>query len=292
MTGSRRQSDGRRAAARAAAVLPVMLLSAGPSVAAEASAWAPSRHSAARLIDAGPARPDDPAPSGGRLVGVEVRLDAPFITYWRNPGDAGVPPRFDFAGSENVADARVLYPVPQRLDEDGSAAFGYTEGVTFPIGLTPKDPARPMTAVLVFDYAVCAKICLPAEARLRLDLTGEAGPEAEVVRAGLAAVPTPARLGGAGPLRIEGLEPGREGTLVRAATPDGTGTLFVEAPEPWYVEASPARPDGAGQVTFTLSVPGSPPPGPVPKAPLRLTLAGPNGAIEVAVPLDEAIPRP
>ena len=79
--------------------------------------------------------------------------------------------------------------------------------------------------------------------------------------------------------------------LLRASTPDGTGTLFAEAPDPWYIEAAPGRPDGAGHLTFALRQPDPPPPGPAPTEPLRLTLVSPAGAIEVAVPLTGPLPR-
>ena len=260
-----------------------------PVQAGEVSAWVQSQHSAARLIDAGPRR--DRSSAGGRLVGIEIRLDPSYITYWRSPGDAGVAPTFDFKGSDNLRNAQVLFPAPRRLDEDGMAAFGYIAGVIFPVVVEGEDASRPLTLDVQLDYAVCARICLPAKANLRLQLGGGGSAEAQAVEAALAAVPQPRDLAQAGPLRIDAIVATPDGPAVQATTPDGTGTLFAEAPEPWFVAAAPAQAVGQGRLSFRLTVPDRPA-GPVPHAPLRLTLVGQDGAIEVSVPLDEALPKP
>ena len=256
--------------------------------AGEVSGWARSQHSAARLIDAGP---QNDAPRTGRLVGIEIRLDPAYITYWRSAGEAGVAPVFDFTASDNLRAAEVLYPAPRRFDEDGVVAFGYTAGVIFPVKAEAADAARPLTLDVRLDYAVCARLCLPAKAALRLRLEGEASAEAQAVETALRTVPEPRRLAQAGPIRIDAIAATLEGPAVQATTPDGTGTLFAEAPEPWFVGAGPARDLGQGRMSFGLTVPDRPA-GPVPHAPLRLTLVGQDGAIEVSVPLDEAVPRP
>ncbi len=88
-----------------------------------------------------------------------------------------MPPSFDVAASTNLKSAEVRYPAPERLDEAGRQAFGYSHDVVFPILVTPLDPAKPVTLAVGFDYAVCYNICLPARAELRLILDGR--PSAE-----------------------------------------------------------------------------------------------------------------
>ena len=86
----------------------------GPAAAADAFStnWAPAAKAEARLVAAGPT-----------LAAFEVRLAPGAITYWRNPGDAGVPPTFDFTGSQNVARVDPIFPAPKRISEpDGSEA--------------------------------------------------------------------------------------------------------------------------------------------------------------------------
>src|SRR5215471_7085729 len=101
----------RRTAAPGAICALSLIAVAGASADEDASPWDGDARSAVRLI-AGSAVP-------GKAVraGVEIRLKSGWHTYWRYPGDAGVPPRFDFTGSQNVKAVDVLWPAPQPLPE-------------------------------------------------------------------------------------------------------------------------------------------------------------------------------
>src|SRR5829696_5295044 len=77
-----------------------------------ATAWASGLHSRVRLL-AGGLHEGGPA----RLAGIAFELDAGFKTYWRSPGESGLPPVFDWAGSENLASAEVLWPAPTRFED-------------------------------------------------------------------------------------------------------------------------------------------------------------------------------
>lgn len=246
---------------------------------ADATDWSGSGHSAARLL------------AGGRqgtnlLAGVAVTLDPGYLTYWRNPGEAGVPPTFDASGSDNVASVAAAFPAPQKLDEGGVEAFGYQDAVTFPLRVTPRDPGRPVTLALTFAYAVCATQCLPASARFRLALPQQVSPEtsAEVERA-LATVPRETTLGAPGPVAVErivaGSADGRPGLTVTARASDQSA-LFVEAPEGWYWQAAPARAMGDGTVIFTVTALDHPKEGGLDLAAVNLTLVDPAGAVTVA----------
>src|SRR5208337_4658735 len=115
--------------------------------------WVASAKSQARLIDGG-------LIDGVRYAGVQIRLSDAAVTYWRDPGEAGAPPTFDFARSENLAEAKVLYPQPARIDEGGVQAFGYRHEVVFPIKVTPREKGQRAVLDLSLDYAVCEAICL------------------------------------------------------------------------------------------------------------------------------------
>src|SRR5512134_1370659 len=92
--------------ALAAMVLPA------PSASADVSAWDGDARAGVRLVSGG--TKSDGGQSALR-AGVEIRLAPGWKTYWRYPGDSGVPPRFDFSGSQNVKSVTVRYPAPQRL---------------------------------------------------------------------------------------------------------------------------------------------------------------------------------
>lgn len=254
--------------------------------ASEASPWVKGAQSEARLIEGGGA--------GRALVaGLEVRLQPRFITYWRDPGDAGVPPSFSFAGSTNLRTATVRYPVPRRLDEAGAVAFGYEGDVTFPILVVPEDPSRPVGLAVALDYAACHEICLPAHADLRLSLDGRPSAEAGRVEEALAAVPRPATVGAPGRPAVLAVTPdGTTGDFAVTATAAGSGaTLFVEAPEGWAYEAGAGRAEG-DTTLFPVKRLDHPKGVERPPAPLTLTLGTPDGAIEVPLALDGPAPRP
>ena len=183
---------------------------------------------------------------GGDLAGFEVALAPGAITYWRDPGDAGVPPTLDFSASDNVASVEPVFPAPKRIKEaDGGEAFGYDSGVVFPLRVKPRDPAKPVTLRLNADFAVCEKVCLPAKARLELELSSaRASPYAGAIDAALAAVPR------AVPPKDFGALEALAQTSWRLCAPHEDGPprdLFVEAPEGWWLKTSPAHADeGAG----------------------------------------------
>src|SRR5581483_10975552 len=142
------------------------------AIAAEASPWSDDLQSSARLIAA-----EIRNGSGGAMfqAGVEIRLKEGWKTYWRYPGDSGVPPALDFSGSQNVRSVNVMFPAPSRFpDGAGGNSIGYKGDVILPLRVVPQDAAKPVTLKLKLDYAVCEKLCIPAEAKLDLDL-GDAG---------------------------------------------------------------------------------------------------------------------
>jgi DsbC/DsbD-like thiol-disulfide interchange protein len=241
------------------------LLLASPAFAAEpfASPWSPGAKSRARLIA------DD------KGAGFEIALARGAITYWRNPGEAGVPPTFDFSQSENLAQAQVEFPAPERIPEpDGSVAFGYREGVVLPIAITPTDPAKPVRLVAKVNYAVCEKICLPARATAELTTAPGASPFAPALAQARAQVP-------------EKVEPAALGAQVTAAgdklwrlcLSQAPRELFVEPPEGYWVE--PKR-EGDGRC-YGLTVQQAPADA-KPPIPLRVTIEGAR-AVETDVKL-------
>ena len=118
-------------------VLRTLLTGAGPATAAdEASRWDGDARSAIRLIAGSP-----PAGKTAPLrAGIEIRLKPGWHTYWRYPGDAGVPPQFDFAGSQNVKAVEVLWPAPQRIVGGRLVRrSAIPRGVIFPLRVVPQE---------------------------------------------------------------------------------------------------------------------------------------------------------
>ncbi|MBM3575244.1 MAG: hypothetical protein FJX39_05925 [Alphaproteobacteria bacterium] len=118
--------------------------------------------SGVRLVSAGTFQNDQ------YLTGVEIQLDPKTITYWRQPGEAGAPPNFNFSKSTNVAKVEIFFPYPKHIEEADVIVAGYEGNVIFPVRILPKDPNIPVTLNLSVEYAACGDICLPAKAELSL----------------------------------------------------------------------------------------------------------------------------
>ena len=110
------------------------------------------------------------AENGELLAGVQIRLEPGWKTYWRTPGDSGVPPSFDWSGSKNLKEAQVLYPAPHRFADAGGTAIGYEDEVVFPVKITPERPGEPVELKLNVAYGLCKTLCIPNQASLSLEL--------------------------------------------------------------------------------------------------------------------------
>jgi DsbC/DsbD-like thiol-disulfide interchange protein len=268
-------------------------LGAGPAAADEASGWFQGLHSRVRLLAGG-------SDESGRalLAGIAFELDPGFKTYWRTPGESGLPPAFDWSGSENLASAEVLWPAPGRFDDQGGVAYGYKDRVLLPLRIVAADPSRPVRMRLKLDYGVCKDICIPASARLGLRLGTEAGAHRRLVEEALARVPKRQPVGAVGNLSVLAVEPsnsaGKAAMEVVVRAPPAA-TLFVEAPEGWYLAAGPLQPlasrqdDASGRFVLEILERPREHVGPLD---LRLTLVAGDRGIETRASLDSArLPR-
>lgn len=228
-----------RAALALFLMLPLVPAQAGEA----ASAWAEARNAAARLVAAGEREID-----GERvlLAGIQVRLDKGWKTYWRNPGDAGLPPVFDWSDSANLGSARVLWPAPKRIADPAGSAIGYQGEVVFPVAVRAADADKPVELAVAFEFAVCADICVPVSADLALTLPpgGAAdSPHASLLGEYLDRVPVkiaPGEEAGDAPVLAAldyALAPPEPHIAIEALFPAGAekADLFIEGPESFYV---------------------------------------------------------
>ena len=277
---------------RLTAAACLLLIGAGAAGAAEdVSRWDGDARSAARLIAGSQATGGGSAPV---RAGIEIRLKPGWHTYWRYPGDAGVPPQFDFKGSQNVKQVEVLWPAPERLPEAGGISIiGYEHDVILPLRIVPQDRGKPVALRLKLDYAICEKLCVPAEARAELALrSGPASQDASLAAAE-GRVPKKLALGEGGSLSIHSVrrEDGsaRPRVWVDVRAPEGMPVeLLAEGPTPQWALPLPTAVDGApaGLQRFVFELEGVPPGVKSEGALITLTAITPGGAIEVATRLD------
>ena len=155
---------------------------------AAATGWVGDDHAAARLITAVEATGSGPTVDAG----LEIRLAPGWHAYWRSPGDAGIPPSIDWAGSGNLARTEIAWPAPARLSLQGFETAVYEHHVVLPITLTLARPGAPLKLHAAVSYAACAEVCVPYSATFDLALpAGMAlpGPEAPLIADARAHVP-------------------------------------------------------------------------------------------------------
>ena len=169
--------------------------SAGREASAQdASPWQREGHSAVRLLAGSRSGPV-------LLGGIAFQLQPGWKTYWRTPGDSGVPPRFDFSKSDNVEAVTILWPAPTQFDDGaGGHSLGYHDTVVLPLRIVAKNLDRPVTLRAAVSYAVCEKICIPVQAEAELPFTSVASTEDSALFAALDTVLEPPHM-----IRIESL---------------------------------------------------------------------------------------
>jgi DsbC/DsbD-like thiol-disulfide interchange protein len=107
---------------------------------------------------------------GHHFIGVEITLEPGWKTYWRAPGEAGIPPYWDWSGSENVADLMIHWPVPEVFDYAGMDVIGYHDQVVIPIEIRPSVFGSPVRLAGHGEIGVCQEICVPFAFDFALDL--------------------------------------------------------------------------------------------------------------------------
>ena len=214
--------------------------------------------------------------------GIEIKLAEGFKTYWKNPGDSGVPPQFDVAASRGIRDFAVKMPLPERFDDGaGGVAFGYQHSVLFPF--EAKADAAGLV-VLKLDFAVCGKLCIPLAGTLTLDLAkaeaAEAGVEALWAKT-VAHLPKPATQGAATVKRV-----GAEDFVITLPSTVPPAELRVFPMAPGFFEVKAVEAVGAGKVLIRLV--GQAAPGTKTFGPLSLTYGTAQESFERVFDVDAA----
>jgi DsbC/DsbD-like thiol-disulfide interchange protein len=265
------------------ALLTVGLLGATPAALSDQSPWVTSTDSKVRLVSGAVELDGKPH----LLAGVQLRMNGGWKTYWRNPGDSGVPPSFDFTDSKNLKLAEVLYPAPHRFADADGTAIGYDDEVVFPVRITPEREGEPIELRVVLSYGLCKTLCVPNDVSLGLELPGDAAShpgDAALLEAALARVPK-ASAPGALP-RIEAITTNLDGPQPELLVdtlfaPDATGSdLFIDAGETFVPVPKPLGPQVSGKQRFAVTFASTKEASAIKGKPLRLVLVSDEGSSE------------
>jgi DsbC/DsbD-like thiol-disulfide interchange protein len=120
---------------------------------------------------------------GAHMTALHLSLAPGWKTYWRSPGDAGIPPSFDWTGSENLRAVTFHWPRPHVFELNGMKTVGYHEELVLPIEVAPVDPAQPVRLKGTVDLGVCSDICIPATLAFDATVGGKGAPDPVIAAA-------------------------------------------------------------------------------------------------------------
>jgi suppressor for copper-sensitivity B len=271
-------------------VASVLAVGAAAPAAATFSDWTDGPHVRARLIATTTADA-----TGGPNAALEIELEPGWKTYWRSPGDAGMPPIFDFAGSTNLQGVSVAFPPPEREDDGFTVSNIYSGRVVLPLTVAAADVGKAVDLAMKLDLGVCAEVCIPVTLRagVAIERGGADAAAAQAIATAAGMLPGAPE---AGKFDITGLkrtggsddEPAFE---FQATVPDPVNTtIFVEGPADWYSDV-PKPVNGAGASAaapmlwrFSFDRLGAKTP--LAGAPVRFTVISGDRAMEETVTLD------
>lgn len=222
---------------------------------------------------------------GTHMAALRLRLADQWKTYWRAPGEAGIPPSFDWSGSDNLQAVQVHWPQPTVFDLNGLRTLGYTRELVLPIEFTPQSPDAPMALVTRIELGLCRDVCMPVTLELDALLSAAGGPRDTAITAALAARPQTAQEAGLKAIRCR-VEPIHDGLRLTAQIeiPDlgGSEMAVFELGDPdiWVSEAQSQR-QGRHLTAVAELVPPSGAPFALDRSSVRITLLGEKGAVDL-----------
>lgn len=219
---------------------------------------------------------------GMLLAGLHVTLAPEWKTYWKMPGESGIPPQFDWSGSANLKSVNVEYPAPSRFTDASGDAIGYHDEVLMPLLVEPQVAGQPVSLRLALMIGVCRDICIPVRSELSLDMaTAASDLRVAVWRQ---RVPQRAASAAENVVMSAQIRPQGAGKPVLALQVEGTpADIFVEQDDGAYF-GRPAP--GASPGEWLLTVSNVSDPGKLRGKPALVTVTYGDKAVEQPVILD------
>lgn len=218
--------------------------------------------------------------SGTQMAALHLTLAPGWKTYWRAPGEAGIPPQFDWSGSSNIAGAEIHWPVPELFELNGLRFAGYRDELVLPIEFRPAAAGQPMAVSARIDLGVCETVCVPVSLDVAADLDPAGGSD-PMIHAALARQPEPATTVGLSRARCS-VEPIRDGlrltselTMPRIG-PEEFAVVELADRSIWVSQAETVR-DGGELVAVADLVPSTAAPFAFDRSSVQITVFGGSG---------------
>ena len=250
-----------------------------------ASDWTKAYKSRVRIISG----PTDFSVKDGSYAGIQMQMSKGWKTYWRSPGESGVPPSFDWSGSDNLKHISIQWPAPKKYKDEYSTSIGYKREVILPLKITATDASKPVKMKLRMGYGICADICVPVEKRLKLTIPPRQVGQNSLLSHYRQMVPKPVKTTGKVlngfsfhkvSINLKGKKPN---IIIEASVPLDTkkAELYVEASNGFYLPLPiNERPSAGNQRRFIIDLTKSDPPKDLVGRTLAFTLVGDKTGIE------------
>lgn len=223
----------------------------------------------------------------GTYIGaLRLTLQDGWKTYWRSPGDAGIPPQFNWRGSRNIGNISMTWPAPEVFTTSGYQTIGYHDQLVLPIEITPETPGRPVRLKGRMELGICKDVCVPSELSFNHQMSSDAGRNPAIVAA-IASRPFSAREAGVTATSCR-LKPTQYGIEVEARiTMPSAGGAEVAVIEPGsphlFAGTTTAERTGKVLVATTEFLPASSGTiASVDRSQLRITVLGQNHAVDIS----------
>jgi DsbC/DsbD-like thiol-disulfide interchange protein len=222
--------------------------------------------------------------AGTHIAALKITLKPGWVTYWRAPGDSGIPPQISFRGDPAITSITPRWPTPEVFGDNGMLSIGYHDGVTVPLEVGLQDSAGVVAVSGEITLGVCEEICIPVTVSFDSLLPEIGGSQPEIVAA-LAQQPISALAAGVDGVTCviapisDGLQVTAKIEIAQRSTDEH---VVIEAPDPriWVSEAEVSRVGDTVSGTVEMVHP-SGEPFALERGALRVTVLGGGPAIDI-----------
>ncbi len=113
-------------------------------------------------------------PGDSVMIGLRLQHIPHWHTYWRNPGDSGLPTTIDWQLPPGADIGEIEWPAPKRLPIGPLVNYGYEDDLLLPARFTAPASARPGQDLVIratAQWLVCKDVCIPENGKFELRLT-------------------------------------------------------------------------------------------------------------------------
>ncbi|MCP5072371.1 MAG: hypothetical protein GY947_03645 [Rhodobacteraceae bacterium] len=225
-------------------------------------------------------------PQGTHMAAVRIRLKEGWKTYWRAPGGNGIPPRFQWTGSQNIEGVAIHWPAPRVFVRDGITTIGYANQLVLPLEFKPKNGTRQIALSGSIDFGVCKDVCLPVQSSFTATLPTQQASNKPAIRAALKARPMSASRGGVKSVHCV-IRPIKDGFAISAnvrldSAPHRRALAVLEFPHPEvWLEQNKTSVSGNTLTASATLYPFTKQPLVLDRSKLRLTVLDKSRTIEI-----------